>query len=182
MKPLDKYAAFVARFPAARSDDFQIAHSILPPSFGGTRSLANTVYVDARAALHACALLWRMAPNERVRRRYATNLLARLNAPEMRALGGRTAWLLRAIRPYASGAASANSSDRVCTLWCVDGRVATGTQSALTEITGLESRRVRDLVCGRRVYAQGWATSPEAAAGGRRKRGRPVQEKDFWAA
>ena len=173
------YASFIAHFDREPSDARPIAHTVIPPSFGGTRTKRNTMFLNARECLHACGMLWRIAPNDRVRRRYARALWARLHTPEFLALGGRTAWLLRAIRPFCTGDASANTAPKNATLWHVDGRVVSGSQPVLAVETGLDPRRVRDLVCGRRPYAGGWATSPKAAAGGRRKRGRPRVETDF---
>jgi hypothetical protein len=125
-------------------------------------------------------MLWRLAPSTRIKRKYAQHLISRLNTPEMLALGGRTAWLLRAIRPFVVGDANFNTSPRTATLWHTDGRWVSGSMPVLATETGLDPRRVRDLVCGRRVYANGWATTPEAAAGGRRRRGRPKAEKSAW--
>lgn len=180
MNYVSAYAAFIAHFDREPSAGRAIAHTVIPPSFGGTRTKRNTMFLNAREALHACGMLWRIAPNDRVRRRYARALWARLHTPEFLALGDRTAWLLRAVRPYVTGDSSASTAPRLATLWNVDGRTVSGSQPALATATGLDPRRVRDLVCGRRVYAGGWARSPEAAAGERRKRGRPKIERPFW--
>lgn len=178
-----RYAHFIARFDGEPSDERTVSHGVVPPTFGGARSKRNTVYLNPREALHAIGMLWRIAPNFRVKKRYARTILARLNTPEMQALGGRTTWLLQAIRPYVTGDASANTVPRLATLWHSDGRSVSGSQPVLAVETGLDPRRVRDLVCGRRNYAGGWATSPQAAAGGRRKPGRPKVKKhglDFF--
>lgn len=180
MNYVKKCAAFLSWYDNEPSPGRSIGHAAVPPCMGGKRSKRNTFYLNARECLHACGMLWRLAPSDRVRRKYARHLLARLNTPEFLALSGRTAWLLRAIRPFVLGDASMNTGPRTATLWHIDGRTASGSQPALAVETGLDPRRVRDLVCGRRVYASGWATSPEAAAGGRRRRGRPIAQKTAW--
>lgn len=174
------FADFFARFEDAPSPGRTIAHTIWPGSLGGRRTKANTVYVNAREALHAYAIMWRCPGVPTLaRRRYARFLLARLNAPEMLHLAGRRSWLLRAIAPYTSGANSLHAAPIFAKLWHVDGRVAEGNQPDLAAQTGLEQRRVRDLVCGRRSYASGWCTSKNETILGYRKKGRKAKEQFF---
>lgn len=151
-----------------------IAHQVFPGVWGSRRSKENTVFVSARQALHLCALTWKLCPNERIKQRYAASLMARLGSEEYAHLRGKSAWLRRAIDPYVRGPGSVFVGPANATLWHIDGRKETGNQPALSQLTGLPSGQVRDLVSGRRTYAKGWCTSPEEAAKGLRKTGRPA--------
>lgn len=157
-----------------------VRHLRQPLWLGGSRRAENTLWMTPRESLHAHALMWKSLPYGRAKRRYARGLLARLNAPEMEYLRGKSAWLLRALAPHTKGSACATVAPTHTTLYHVDGRTAAGDQPSLAVATGLDNRRVRDLVCGRRSYASGWATTPQRAALGHRGRGRPKRSNLFW--
>ena len=78
-----------------------------------------------------------------------------------------------------------NASTKVHTLFCQDGRRASGTPMELRVETGLPHGRIHDLLSGRRRYIKGWAgTEAEAkrgfVGGGRRRKTEPAPEPEFF--
>lgn len=184
MDTIYRYTWFLAHFEHTPSPGRTIAHQLTPPSLGGRRVKANTYFLSAREALHAYGWLWKTACGPRVparaRQRYARALWARLHSPDLAHLLGKSAWLRRAVSPYIREQNAIHAAPVEATLWHVDGRKVEGNQPTLAAATGLDSRRVRDLLCGRRPYASGWCTSAEEAAKGWRKTGRKPRKAGLF--
>lgn len=180
MDYLSLYASFIASHGALdRSPEKPVGHFIFPPSFRGEKIKSNTVFLSPREYLHAYALLWKIAPNARVRARLARGICSLLGRDVLMDLGGRTAFLARSVRPLSRGAVHPQTAPDALTLFHTDGRTASGTQPELSVQTGLAPGRIRDLKCGRRPYASGWTRDAALAKQGPKKKGRP--RRDFFA-